>query len=1149
MHSQSVAPSEREQRLDEVVTAYLQALGAGQTPDRQELLARHPDLASELAAFFADQDRVHQLAAPLRPIALAARVATPPPADTPLPGVNKRAKSRDSGTEIIGRSFGDYELLQEIGRGGMGLVYMARQKSLNRLVALKMIRHDDLESEANRRRFHDEAETVAALDHPHIVPIHEVGEMRTDEHSPPVPYFSMKLMPGGSLAHAMELGQWVVTDKESQQRAARLLVVIAGAVHHAHQRGILHRDLKPANILLDAEGQPHVTDFGLAKRLDMQRSSTQSGLLVGTPSYMAPEQAAGKKDAITTATDVHGLGVILYILLTGQLPFKGEDVLDTLNQIRHYEPEPPRRINWQINADLDTICLKCLEKDPRRRYDSAKALADDLERWLAGEPITARPIGRGERVWRWCGRNPGVAVLSAALVLVAFGGIAGVISQWRRAERNLDDVKESQRLAEEARERADTQRQLAEENEQKAETQRRRAEDGAEKLRSLFYPKDMSLTHRAWHDRDIPRMLNLLRPYQLQPELQGQRSFAWYYLWGLCHSELLTLQGHAKDVQCVAYSPDGSMLATASKDGTVKLWQASTGKELDTFRGHWNEVNQVAFSPDGKTLATASNDCSIKLWEIATRKVRTLFLAHWGSVEGVAFSPDGKTLASGGKDKIVKLWDPMTGKFLRSCAGHDGNIEAVAFAPDGQTLATASVDRTVKLWDPDTLKERITLRAHTGAVRTVTFSHHGRTIATGSDDRSVILWNAINGEKKVILQRHTDSVYSVVFSPDDHFLVSAGTDATLRIWDVNTGEQRDNLKGHIGRVWCVAFSPDGTKLATAGGDQTVKLWDLKVISRSMRLNRQQFPLLSVAFSPDSKLLAMGDSTGESSVRIWDVTMGQVWAKLKVHEGGSTVVAFAPDGKTLAVGCGNGDVKLWNLATQQERITLKNGHTQGPLASLAFSPDGRTLVSVGRDRTLRLWDVAAGQQGVPLPLYQQVPDPGDPGGVSCAAFSPDGQTLATATHDGIIKLWEVATRKERNITFGQHRGGIFCLAFAPDGRTLATGGNDKTVKLWDTNTGQMRPPLEGHGDRVASLAFCADGKTLATGSFDATVKLWDLVTGQELVTLRAHSTKVHSVTFSPDGKVLATGGESAQPGHTEVNLWFAATDKEVSARAK
>ncbi|MFI5454722.1 MAG: protein kinase [Isosphaerales bacterium] len=442
----------QEQRVNEVMAAYVQAAEAGQAPDRKELVTRHPDLAAELESFLADYDRVNRLAEPLREVARAAQaediggvgplgslaeqitagaVASDSDPTQPLNGLSHPPAA---GARI--RYFGDYELTGEIARGGMGIVYRARQISLNRPVALKMILAGKLASEADVQRFRNEAEAVANLDHPGIVPIHEVGLHEG------LTYFSMKLIEGGSLAE--RLGEFTADPRA----AAKLLAAAARAVHHAHQRGVLHRDLKPSNILVDRQGQPHVSDFGLAKRVEADPELTQSGAILGSPPYIAPEQTTGRRGAITVATDVYGLGAVLYAMLAGRPPFRADSVQETIEQVRQREPEPPSGFNHRVDRDLQTICLKCLSKDPQRRFGSAQELVEDLERWLRGEPIAARPVTRAERGWRWCRRNPVVALLTGLVAALVLVGVAGLAVSNLSVARERDAARAQRRRAE-----------------------------------------------------------------------------------------------------------------------------------------------------------------------------------------------------------------------------------------------------------------------------------------------------------------------------------------------------------------------------------------------------------------------------------------------------------------------------------------------------------------------------------------------------------------------------------------------------------------------------------------------------------------------------------------------------------------------------
>jgi tetratricopeptide (TPR) repeat protein/tRNA A-37 threonylcarbamoyl transferase component Bud32 len=438
---------EPDERLGDILAAWIEAAERGEAPDSAEWLARHASFAPELAQFLANRARLQEAAEPLRQAVRAMAAVAPSSRALPSP-TSQESTGALPAAEMIGRSVGEHDLLEAIGQGGMGLVYRARHRRLQRLVALKMLRTNVLSAAGDVQRFRNEAEVLAQLDHPHIVPIHDVGE-----HEGRV-YFSMKLIEGGGLDGQLE------RFRDDPKGAAHLVAQVARAVHHAHQRGILHRDLKPSNILLDREGQPHVSDFGLSKRIESDGSLTQTGAIVGTPQYMAPEQTSGRKGAVTTATDVYGLGAVLYALLMARPPFQGETVLETLEQVREREPETPHRINPKMDRDLETICLKCLQKEPQRRYESAQALAEDLERWLNGEPILARPISSLKRLWRWCGRNRVIACLlgfSGLLLMLGFAGLLIGISLLSR-ERDLADahLREAREQRRQARQAVDT---------------------------------------------------------------------------------------------------------------------------------------------------------------------------------------------------------------------------------------------------------------------------------------------------------------------------------------------------------------------------------------------------------------------------------------------------------------------------------------------------------------------------------------------------------------------------------------------------------------------------------------------------------------------------------------------------------------------
>jgi WD40 repeat protein/tRNA A-37 threonylcarbamoyl transferase component Bud32 len=1149
--------SERERRVDEAVAAYYEALEAGQPLSPDEFLARYPDLAEELTSFLDAR------------AAFAGR-AGPAPAPMPAHAVPTLAPGEAPAYSgpLLGtvRYFGDYELIEELARGGMGVVYKARQVSLNRIVALKMILAGQLASAADVARFRAEAEAAGNLDHPHIVPIYEVGEHQGQH------YFAMKLIEGANLG---ALTREVPTTDAAQRRAARLLAAVARAVHYAHQRGILHRDLKPANVLLDAEQHPFVTDFGLAKRTASpgrqpgEDPQTQTGAVVGTPSYMAPEQAAGKK-GLTTAADVYSLGAILYELLTGKPPFRGDTALDTLLQVLEREPEPPRRLNPQVDRDLEVICLKCLHKEPPKRYGSAEALAEELERWLAGAPIRARPVGRLEKARMWVRRNPLVAGLLAAVAVALVAGSAVSTYFAIDAAGQAADAEAKAKAARESAADAKAKEKIARDN--AAETRRVLAEFSVAHGVRLEEQGDL-LGALPWY----------AEPLRHNPDDAAAAATVRLRLTAYrCYANLPTLVqvlSHGDGLRHAAFSPDGRWVVTAGEGKLARVWDAATGKPVTPPLAHQGPVNQVGFSPDGGRVLTVSGD-TVRVWDAATGRSIWSAQAHLGVVGCAAFSPDGRRVFSAGVDRVAgvdptvrvwdaatsrpvtpplkhqadlrrvgfspsgdrfltfigneaQVWDAATGRAVTPPLDHQdpdrlGYLPCAAFGPDGRRVVTASTDGTARVWDAATGKQVAPALTHQEAVVFAALSPDGRRVLTVSGYAARV-WDATTGRPVTPPLAHQKEVTRAAFSPDGRRVLTFSEDRTARVWDAATGKPVTPPLAHPGAVTHAAFSPDGRRVLTASEDGAARIWDLASPPFATPPLAHQDQVFHAAFSPDGWWVVT--ASGDGTARVWDTASGRPLTPPLAHQNEVYHAAFSPDGQWVVTASRDGTALVWD-ATSGKPVTPPLAH-QGMVNRVAFSPDGRRVLTVSLNGTARVWDAATGQPITP-PLANHLQG---------AAFSPDGRRVLTASggemaQSGTAQIWDAATGRAL-VPPLRHQGAVWHAAFSPDGRRVVTASADQTARVWDAATGQPVTPPLAHPGAMRHAAFSPDGRLVLITSGN-TARVWDASTGQPVTPPLAHQGEVWHAAFSPDGQRVVTASADRT-----ARVWDAATGKPVT----
>ncbi|MCU0703911.1 MAG: protein kinase [Fimbriiglobus sp.] len=1025
-----------------------------------------------------------------------------------------------------------YDILERLGSGGMGVVFKARHRQLNRIVALKMLNWNAYADQESHRRFQAEAEAVARLQHANIIQVFDVGAFRerTDD-SRPRPFLSLEYVDGGSLyKHTLT--------PQDPRLAAGWIATAARAVQAAHQVGVVHRDLKPANVLLTTDGQPKIADFGLAKRLDDGGCLTLDGACVGTPEYMAPEQVDGLP--ATPAFDIYSLGVMLYELLTGSQPFKGLTITETMMLVKYQEAVPPSRLRPSLPRDLETITLKCMAKNPAARYATAGELADDLDRWLTGRPISARPVSGLERLGRWGKRNPALAALSVVALGLAIGGVGGVMWKWRDAVANAELAEER---AKEAKDR-----------EAAAEWELYRgclASATADlRLNTLTTTRETLLQapvrfrgwewHHAYDQLDLSREVHRVEGVEaFEPAaVPGDRIclslhggvWVWdkvgrKHLWTVRHPGYWATQpdgrgwlqrvdarnlafrsfsepskvvrvGLDADVNGFSFSADGRQLLVVTHEWS-QVYDTETGRTVGvrhtnlTPEGGGPGMN--ALSSDGRLAAlnyTISGDTEV--WEVESGRVRCT-LRKQENLLALRFTPGDSRLLVNEAYPVnrVSLWDVTTGSLAAELKGHTNNVRDQVYSPDRTRLATASKDRTVKVWDAASGQILHTLSGHTSTINAVVFSPNGERLVSASDDRTLRIWDVATGQEVAVLRGHTREVTGATFV-GPNTVASVALDGTVRYWETGAGPGSGVWNGHSGFVYAAAYHPDGKHVVSGSWDGTARVWD----ETGREVRTFQMPLRMVAERRGEKILEPERVTGLAihpagqwvatvswgdNVHLWDFTTGK---KLHSWERDQKSwmtgrVAFHPTADLLACGGGRAEVSVYDPRTKKTVAVLETKADTVP--DVAFSPDGRWLVGVGGvDKTVHVWEVATWREVASLTAAADAH--------YSVAFSPDGRTLACGAVDGNVYLWDTTTWERQKML--PHGVKVYALAYTPDGTRLACGCADNTVRLWDTTRHTQVAELRGHSDYVHSLAFDPNGHRLVTASGDHTLRVWD-----------------------------------------------------------
>ncbi len=987
-----------------------------------------------------------------------------------------------------------YRLLSEIHRGSQGVVYRAIHSATQQPVALKILVARRRDNEQERRRFEREIDIVGTLEHPNIAKLYDSGsvsEMR---------FFAMELVEGESVDQWLRRHSSLAILPRSPamlRETLRLFHQICDGVAHAHRKGIVHRDLKPENILLDEEQVPHIIDFGLAKPIDHSPTGaggvqTQSGEFLGTIAYASPEQVSGNIGQVDVRSDVYSLGVLLYELLTYRLPYDvGGSLLDVLQRIREAEPIRPSAVRRDIDHELETIVLKALAKSPERRYETAGALAADLRRYLAGDPIEAK----SPTVWyvtrKLVRRHRWLAATVTAFILVVCAGLVTSIALWQQAAAERDSARLAQRTASIAR---------------KNETRLRRQAEGAS-ARAEFqaFVANLAAGELALRQYDVVDARDRLERIPV-----SLRRWEWYHLANRLDTSVARFHGHSSYVEDVACYHHRPLAVSVSWNNSVCVWDLRTRETIRTIPldAHaWS----VAVSPEDRWIAIGDWDGTLHVIDATTfdtaRQVR-----HPGArVASVGFAPDGSAVAGSfvfvsatSLESLVQLVDCTTGNTVSQWT-QPSYVHTISFDPLGNRLAIATSDNV----EIRQLPGGDVVQSLPGK-QTAAFASAGTQLAYATERDSVVIYSLEHDRQLVELKGHTGDIHHIVFASGDSRVVTASRDKTVRIWDASTGEPLTTCLGHTWTVTSLAATPDGRQVVSASWDSSCRIWSLEETpARFRRIQAHKKPILTVAVSPDGTKLASG-SEG-ATAKIWDLATGRLLRTLSGHAGPIQEVAFSPNGQLIATASWDHTIRLWKIDDSGPPRVLA-GHTDR-VHAVAFSPDGKLLYSGSADNRLIVWDVASAK------LLRQSVEHDDH--IHRVVIGRAGMLLASAGHRS-VRIWDAPSLEPRSTLPRQIVENDFTLAVDPSDSWLAAGSYGHQIVLWRLE--DLRPAwrLQGHTDETLSLDWNPEGDRLVSCSLDGTVRVWDPHHATLLIKLDSKRQLVQSIAFSPDGTSIVGG---------------------------